>query len=76
MGAGIGCNVFGEILFCISFRSEMMVRFCSQTVSNLFSMLSPQWDDVSYEYNPVQGGQHHGEHHDEGGGVGGDRGEG
>ena len=44
--------------------------------SNLFSMLSPQWDDVRYEYNPVQGGQHHGEHHDEGGGVGGDRGEG
>ena len=44
--------------------------------SNLFSMLSPQWDDVRYEYNTVQGGQHHGEHHDEGAGVVGDRGEG
>ena len=44
--------------------------------SNIFSISSLQWDDVRHEYNPVKGGQHHGEHHDEGGGVGRDRGEG
>ena len=52
----------------------MLMTDCGE--HNLFSMLSLQWDDERHGGDPGQGGQHHGEHHDEGGRAGRDRGEG